>query len=79
MSDEAPYRKTANAFVIPRDSVSLIIQKVSKTIVKFLGKDYTELPETSRSGKSNTKIFKTLRIPTMYRSIRWYTHTNKST
>ena len=46
ISDEAHYRKTANAFGISRGSISLIIRNVSKAIVEFLGKDYTKLPET---------------------------------
>ena len=46
ISDEARYCKTANAFGISRGSVSLIIRKVSKAIVEFLGKDYMKLPET---------------------------------
>ena len=70
ISDEARYRKTANAFGISRGSVSLIIRKLSKAIVEFLGKDYMKLPETSGSGRSNTNIFRTPRIPTMYRGNR---------
>ena len=79
ISDEARYRKTANAFGISLGSVSLIIRKVSKAIVEFLGKDYMKLPETVADLENLTKIFRTPRIPTMYRSNRWYTHTNTST
>ena len=46
ISDEARYRKTANAFDISRGLVSIIIQKVSKSIVEFLGKDYLKLSQT---------------------------------
>ena len=46
ISDEARYCKAANAFGISRGSVSLIIRKVLKVIVEFLGKDYMKLPET---------------------------------
>ena len=46
ISDEARYRKTANSFGISRGLVSLIVRKVSKVIVEFLGKDYMKLPET---------------------------------
>ena len=45
ISDEARYRKTANAFGISRGPVSLINRKLSKAIVEFLGK-YMKLPET---------------------------------
>ena len=45
ISNEACYRKTANAFGISCGSVSLIIKKVSKAI-EFLGKDYMKLPQT---------------------------------
>ena len=45
INDEARYRKTANAFGISPGSVSLIIQKIPKSIVEFLGKYYMKLPE----------------------------------
>ena len=80
ISDETRYSKTANAFGISRGSVSLIIRKVSKAIVEFLGKDYMKLPETVAEVENLTQIFfRTPRIPRMYRSNRWYTHTNTST
>ena len=72
ISDEARYRKRANTFSISRGLVSLIIRKVSKAIVEFLGKYYMKLPETVVGVEGpNTKIFRTPRIPTMYRSNRW--------
>ena len=57
ISDEARYRKTANAFGISRGSVSLIIRKVSKAIVEFLGKDYMKLPDTVAKVENLTNIF----------------------
>ena len=57
ISDEACYRKTANAFGISRGSESLIIRKVSKAIVEYLGKDYMKLPETVAEVKNLTQTF----------------------
>ena len=79
INDETHYRKTGNSFGISRGSVSLIIWKVSKTIAEFLGKDYMKLPETAAEVENLTKIFRTPRIPSMYRSNRWHAHTNTST
>ena len=57
ISDEARYRKAANAFGISRSSVSLMIRKVSKTIVEFMGKDYMKLPETVAEVENLTQKF----------------------
>ena len=57
ISDEARYRKTANNFGISLGSVSLIIRKVSKSIVEFLGKDYLKLPETAGKVENLTQKF----------------------
>ena len=57
VSDEARYRKTANVFDISGGSVSLIIRKVSKTIVEFLGKDYMKLPEAVAEVENLTQKF----------------------
>ena len=56
-SDEARYRKTTNAFGISRGSMSLIMRKVSKVIVEFLGKDYMKLPETVADVENLTQKF----------------------
>ena len=55
--DEARYRKTVNTVGILRGSVSLIIRKVSKAIVEFLGKDYMKLPETLAEVENLTQKF----------------------
>ena len=49
--------QTANSFGISRGSVSLTIQKVSKAIVEFLGKDYMKLPETVAEVENLTQKF----------------------
>ena len=57
ISDESRYRKTTNAFGISRDLVSLIIRKVSKAIIEFLGRDYMKLPETVAGVENLTQKF----------------------
>ena len=57
ISDEARYRKTTNTFGISRGLVSLIIRKVSKAIIEFLGKDYMKLPETVAGVENLTQKF----------------------
>ena len=64
INDEARYRKTANAFGISPGSVSLIIQKIPKSIVEFLGKYYMKLPETAAEVQNLTwKFLEHLRFP----------------
>ena len=64
ISDEARYRKAANAFSISPGSVSLIIRKISKSIAEFLGKDYMKLPENAAKVDNLTRKFlEHLRFP----------------
>ena len=44
--DEGRYRKSANAFGLSRSSVSVLIRKVTKIIVKHLGPELNKLPKT---------------------------------
>ena len=74
ISDEARFRKTANAFGISRVTYDL---KGIKRHCWISGKRLHETPRNcSQSGQPNTKIFRTPVIPTMYRSNRWYTHSD---
>ena len=74
ISDEARFRKTANAFGISRVTYDL---KGIKRHCWISGKRLYETPRNcSQSGQSNTKTFRTPVIPTMYRSNRWYTHSH---
>ena len=57
ISDEARYRKAANAFGISCASVSLIIRKVPKAIVEFLEKDCMKLPEFVVEVENLTQTF----------------------
>ena len=57
ISDKARYRKKTNTFSISRGPVSVIIRKVSKAIVEFLGKYYMKLPETVVGVEGPTQKF----------------------
>ncbi|XP_056157048.1 putative nuclease HARBI1 [Lampris incognitus] len=46
LSDEGSLRKTANAFGLSRQVVSVIIRQVCKAITVFLGPDYVRTPRT---------------------------------
>ena len=46
LTDEGCYRKTANAFGLYRNSVSILIRKVAKVIVEHLGLELIKLPKT---------------------------------
>lgn len=57
ISDEGRYRKTANAFGISRASVSILVRKVSKTIVEQLGAEIIKLPESVEDVEDLTQTF----------------------
>ena len=57
ISDEGRYRKTANSFGISRVSVSLIIRRVSYSIVKYLSSDYMKVPKSPEEVEHSTSLF----------------------
>ena len=57
ISNEGRYRKTVNLFGMSRASVSLIIRRVSYSIVKYLSSDYMKVPKSPEEVEHSTSLF----------------------
>uniref|UniRef100_A0A667XT45 Putative nuclease HARBI1 n=1 Tax=Myripristis murdjan TaxID=586833 RepID=A0A667XT45_9TELE len=57
LSDEGKLRKTANAFGLSRQVVSVIVRQVCKAITVFLGPDYIKTPNTEAEVKDLVSNF----------------------
>ena len=56
-SDEGRYGKTGNSFGISRASVSLIIRRISYSIVKYHSSDYMKVSKSPQEVEHFTSLF----------------------
>ena len=57
ISDEGQYKKTASLFGISRTSVSLIIQQVFHSIIKYLSFDYMKVAKSTTKVEHSNSLF----------------------
>ena len=57
ISDEERYRKTANSIGTSRTSVSLIMRRISCSIVKYLSNNYLKFPKSPEEVEHFTSLF----------------------
>ena len=74
LADQDRMRKTANTF-IAKCPVSKIIYRITKAINIYLGPKFVKLPITEEEVTENCRLlFEKNRIPAMYKSYRWNSH-----
>ena len=84
ISDERQYKKTASSFGISRASVSVIIQRVFYSIVKYLSSDYMKVAKSTTKVEHSTSVFFDTGFPRCLSTIdgthigkAYWNHTNR--
>ena len=57
LSDEERFRKTVNAFGIAKNTVSMIIRRVTKAISNHLADKYVKLPRAEEEVNESCSLF----------------------
>ena len=57
LSDKGRFKKTANALGITKNTLSMIIQRVTKAILNHLAEKYIKLPRTEEEVNQSCSLF----------------------
>ena len=80
LSDEGRFRKTANAFGIAKNTVPMIIRRVTKAISNYLAYKYIKLLRTEEKvNESCSLVFEKHGFPQCLGGCRWDSHPDKAT